>query len=492
MKFASSLKSTLLMGAIATAVAGCIGNVGGPEDSDELVAQREEALLHGIDPAKELVITDLSVIESPEETTFDPARKSGTHKRGAWSFGRLVHNMLPKGKRDDSRAASKLTFGLLSQWESDQQPNDMVSLAPARARIRDEVIDPWKAASGCKGSDESCVLDMRKAPFRLIAIVYRPDLRKLGTPGDPGIGGEGRFVFELVSKTATEAAARTKKMTVIFEYTLPVHNNVETLLWAYRWHTLGALPVGPLYNAALRTITNDFAGPDADKRRPNGNALSQLRTNEVILVHPTPGDMGRRWELREFHLTKDGFAMHPVGQEPSRDFDVAPRGTRSAELGDWLVANAEAVKSNTHTIPASWLGNSSLVGTGFGAWGSGAGGPIKTTAGVAVPDDVRKAFAVNTCAGCHRHETDTRSFLHLTDRRALDPLDANDAANLPPASTPEEERQTVLSFFLQDEISPPTAAQPEGGPRYADFAKLLRTKPWELFEKPGLRVCASY
>ena len=63
MMFANRLKSTLLMGAIATAVAGCIGNVGGPEDSDELVAQREEALLHGIDPAKELVITDLSVIE---------------------------------------------------------------------------------------------------------------------------------------------------------------------------------------------------------------------------------------------------------------------------------------------------------------------------------------------------------------------------------------------------------------------------------------------
>lgn len=492
MTFASSLKSTLLMGAIATAVAGCIGNVGGPEDSDELVAQREEALRHGIDPAKELVITDLSVIESADETTFDPARKSGTHKRGAWSFGRLVHNMLPKAKRDDARAASQFVFGWLSQWESDQQPNEMVSLAPARARIRDEVIDPWKADSGCTGSDEDCVLDMGKAPFRLIAIVYRPDLRILGKPGVDGIGGEGRFVFELVSKNATEAAAKTKKMTVIFEYSLPIRTNIEILLWAYRWHTLGALPFGSFYNAALRSITNDFAGPDADRRRPNGNALNQLRTNEVVLVHPVPGDIGRRWELREFRLQTGGLAMHPVGQEPSRDFDVAPRGTRSAELGDWLVENADAVKANTHKIPDAWLGNMSFVGTGFGAWGSGAGGPIKDSAGVAVPEDVRKPFALNTCAGCHRHETDTRSFLHLTDRRALDPLDANDAANLPPASTPAEERQTVLSFFLQDEISPPSATQPDGGPRYADFAKLLRTRPWELFNKPGIRVCASH
>src|SRR5688572_11242663 len=55
------------------------------------------------DAAKELVIVDPSVIESPIETTFDPARPSGTDRRGAWSFGRAIHNMLPAAQRGDAR-----------------------------------------------------------------------------------------------------------------------------------------------------------------------------------------------------------------------------------------------------------------------------------------------------------------------------------------------------------------------------------------------------
>lgn len=474
------LRSSVVMAAISFAV-GCTGAIG---NDDAELGTSEAELKRPIDPAKELMITDPSVIESPLETTFDPAAPSGTSPSGAWSFGRLVHNMLPKWRRNDARAASQLVFSWLAQWEISQQPNALVTASPARVRIRDEVVDPWKAASGCTGADADCVLDMGKAPFRLIAIAYRPDLRKLETRDSRGFGGEGRFVFQLRSQTATETAPTTKKMTVIFEYSLPIDSNPEVLLWAYRWHALGNLPFGWAYNWALRTITNDFSGPDKDRHRPNGNALNQLRTNEVRLVFPTPGTLSKRWELREFHLQSDGLHMVPVAQEPSRDFDVAPRGTRSAELAEFLLANGDAVLANTHTIPNAWLGNSSLVGSGFPAWGT----PV-SSAGVAVPEPVRHAFAVNTCAGCHRHETDTKSFLHLTDRRALDPADANDSANLPPAPTPDSERQTVLSKFLQAEIAPPSTTAPDGGARYADFAKLLMMKPWSLLAKPGLHAC---
>src|SRR5688572_33071253 len=58
------------------------------------------------DAAKELVIVDPSVIESPVETAFDPAHAAGTDRRGAWSFGRAIHNMLPAEQRGDARAAS--------------------------------------------------------------------------------------------------------------------------------------------------------------------------------------------------------------------------------------------------------------------------------------------------------------------------------------------------------------------------------------------------
>lgn len=503
MSFASGFRSTVVMAAIASAV-GCIGNIG--SEGDAPVAQSEEDLRRAPDPSKELVITDFSVIESPEETTFDYDRPSGRHRQGAWTFGRLVHNMLPEHDRNSAKAASDFAYGWLHQWETDQAPNDLVSLTPARKNIRSEVINPWKVSSGCAVSDtdddssDTCQLDMGKAPFRLIAIVYRPDLRITAKPGQPGEGGEGRFVFELYTQKAGETAPSPKKMTVIFEYSLPIWNNFETLVWSYRFHTLGAIPFGEGFNAVLHTITNDFSGPDADPRRPNGNAIDQVRTNELSLVaqpYPVLGPFGRRWELREFHLHTDGLHQAPVAQEPSRDFDTSKRavgtGTRSAELGDYMMANADAIKSNTHTIPAAMLANSSLVGTGFPAWGTDSTGKtqlgFKDSKGNAVPKDVRDAFALNTCAGCHRAETAT-FFLHLTDRRALNAADPVDAPNIQPVKVAE--RDTQLSPFLQSQISAPTAALPDGGERYADYVKLLNTKPWDVAEKPGMKACKPY
>ncbi|HEY5934055.1 MAG TPA: hypothetical protein VIU61_05465, partial [Kofleriaceae bacterium] len=148
------------------ALAACV-------ETTETITEIEHDGTVPIDPAKELVIRDPSVLDAPLETTFDPARPSGTHRSGAWSFGRLVHNMLPAGQRDSRELASRLVMDWLRTWESDQAPNPDVSAARARPSIRMLVIDPWKAASGCTGSDDTCVLDLGKAPFELIAIVNR-------------------------------------------------------------------------------------------------------------------------------------------------------------------------------------------------------------------------------------------------------------------------------------------------------------------------------
>jgi hypothetical protein len=152
-----------------------------------------------------MVIIDPSVIGSARETTFDPKHPSGTNARGAWSFGRLIHNMLPKYERRSAAAASRLVMNWLKTWEVDQAPNPSVSPAKARTSIRMQVINPWKEASGCgepesPATDASCVLDMAQAPFRLLAIVNRPDLRIL-SDDETAIGGEGRFVFQLVGPT---------------------------------------------------------------------------------------------------------------------------------------------------------------------------------------------------------------------------------------------------------------------------------------------------
>jgi hypothetical protein len=447
---------------------------------------------------KELAITDTSVIAAPEETTFDPTQPSGSTKFGAWSFGRLVHNMLPLAERDSAAAASKLTLDWLATWESPQAPNPTVSPARTRTAIRLMITNPWKAASGCvdpdsPATDASCVLDMTKAPFKLMAIMYRPDLR-IVAGNDHSIGGEGRFVFQVIGPTlgvnATtgaieimDRAIKPQKFTVIFEYSLPVFDDAQIITWAQRWHQLGTKPFGIAFNAHLLTLTRDFSGPDQDPRRPNGNALDQLRTNEVAVMgarFPAPGFIAAKqfWELREFHLTADGLTPHTMNLEPARDFDlprtgfVLPEGTRSEELVTYLNANATAVLASKHTLADGMSANASLVGSSpYGAWGAF---PL-------VAPEVRNAFAINTCAGCHRHETDTRHFMHVTFVGAMEPTSkVDDRARLGLADASDD--TVAFSNFLRAEIEP-------GGARYEDLTQLLVTQRIDLKDKPGLRSC---
>jgi hypothetical protein len=504
------MASKYLLSVLPLALVGCAVEEGATSSLESAAQQR------AVVPEKELVITDASVIAAPLETTFDPSQPSGTTKPGAWSFGRLVHNMLPREQRDSAAAASKLVLDWLATWESPQAPNPSVSPAQARASIRLAITNPWKAASGCAepespATDATCTLDFTKAPFRLMAIMYRPDLR-IVAGNDSSIGGEGRFVFELIGPTlgvdaATKAirvmdpTVKPQKFTVIFEYSLPVFDDAQIITWAQRWHDLGAKPFGTAFNAHLHGLTRDFSGPDQDPRRPNGNALDQLRTNEVALMGARFSDdaafVGGRqvWELREFHLTSSGLTPHTMNLEPARDFDVgkpqyvAPEGTRSAELAAYLNANAAAVLAGKHVLAPGMSASSSLVGGApYGAWGKlvNPSPPATPSQGVAsalegVAIDVRDAFAINTCAGCHRHETDTRHFMHVSFVGALEPMSkVDDRARIGVADAPDD--AVALSNFLRNEVSP-------GGARYEDLTQLLVTKRVDLKDKPGLRSC---
>ncbi len=471
-----------------------------------------------IDPARELLITDPSVVGSVVETNFDPQHPSGTNKSGAWSFGRLVHNMLPKAERHSAQAASHFVMNWLKTWEVPQSPNPAVSPAFPRSSIRLLLINPWKEASGCASpaspaTDASCTLDMRVAPFKLMAIVNRPDLRIVATDGT-AIAGEGRFVFQAFGPTLGKEAAtgnlaimddtfKAQKFTIIFEYALPIENNAQTLAWAQAWHELGSQPFGPQYRHKLLKLTNAFAGPDADRRRPNGNALNQLRTNEVALQgarFPSAGFVADKqfWELREFHLTASGLAPHTANLEPARDFDI-PRaafagleGTRSDELMSYLNANASAVLANKHRLPHGMSANSALVGSApYAAWGKlkNPNPPATPSHGMAhnlgdVAVNVRDIFALNTCAGCHRHETDTRHFMHISFLEAMEPADKVDDRFRIGVDDGTPEDTVVVSNVLKADVM-------QGGGRFEDFAQLLATPMHKLSNRPGLRMCAD-
>lgn len=350
-----------------------------------------------VDPARELMITDLSVVEDPVRTVY-PATTPGQPRRpnaGAWTFGGLAEQM---ANSTDRAVVSSFVLHWLRQWSADQSINGFT--APARPAMKTMVIDPWLAKSGGK------TLDMAKAPFRLLAISNRIDLRSSTMTGDGAsmTAGEGRFVFGVL-----DDAGNALPFTVIFEYGVsarldrdePIATGQDVQAWANAWHKLGSIPFGPAYNTALQAITTRFTRPVCSWN-PRGSCLNQLRTNEVPLsplgLDPN-GRNGQLWELRDFRLSRATNELEgsPMSQVPDVSFN------NSAALADLLSANEDAVRGGTFTLPSSILAASDPAPFGR-AWEV-----------PGVPSDVRFGFASNTCSGCHTTETGT-FFLHVVPR----------------------------------------------------------------------------
>jgi len=372
-----------------------------------------------IDPSRELLITDLSVVND-RRTVYQPSRgdNPGDPQGGGglgndpWSFGRLMENM------SGDHSVSDFVLQLLRSWETDQHVNGFT--APARPNIRSIVIDPWRLASGCPVGDSPCTLDFTKAPFRLLAIVYRPDLRTF--INGSGNAGQGRFVFGTL-----DSIGRKLLFTVIFEYALLTQDQDGVFAWANRFHELNGVRFGAEFNDKLQHITNDFAGIDVNENGVNNSALLQLRTNEVSLVlspctrdADCPGSACNtsirlcesRWELREFTLSSSTGYLQQATVKQTPDLSFNREGPNAARLVSFLndPTNHDAVLGGTARLPASFLGASSIF---FGpplfpppnfSWNA-----------QGVNEDLRHAFALNTCSGCHLNETETR-FLQVVPR----------------------------------------------------------------------------
>ncbi|MEO8703425.1 MAG: hypothetical protein ABI867_25485 [Kofleriaceae bacterium] len=318
----------------------------------------------------ELMITDLAVVEDPVRTTWTGGL--ATASDGAWHFGRLMTEMA------GANPAEPFVRSWLNQWSAERTVNGQ----KVAARPISKVFDAWPKLAGGK-------LDLTKPPMRLLAIVNRFDLRSAGN------AGEGRFVFGVLDATGNQT-----QFTIILEYKLPAANAAAVSTWANDWHALGALPLGSAqYRTKLQQITRKFAKRDAFAGRPNGSAISQVRTNEIALTGP--------WELREFHLTTTGqLRMATLAQTPAHDDLIDHNNTPL--LADYMTQNAAAIKAQTHVVPATFEGQpfaAAHVHNNIDFWNA-----------PGITDSLlRHRFSLNTCNGCHGAETNT-FFLHVNPR----------------------------------------------------------------------------
>ena len=349
--------------------------------SDDIVQLRPMGIAEAVDPEKSLLIRDTRVVEDPSRT-FNPCTGRGT-PMGAWTFGRLFQQMA-------NRSATKIkpqkfVKQWIKQWEKDQVVNGLV--VPKRSRIRSLIIDPWLQASGGAGKQ----FDLAKAPFRLLAIVNRVDLRDNSASGSGA--GEARFVFG-----ALGPGCQPLEFTVIFEFGIQRSDCQAVRDWARQWFDLGSLELGsPQYNAALEAITEQFVRAGADPSKPNGSALNQLRTNEISLSNI--------WELREFKLSAEG-ALKQVTVKLTPDLSL----NRTLVLVNFINANEADILADKHVVPEQFpVGNSFLAGS---AIMPGVFWDNPPTGLQIASREARHKFSLQTCNGCHQGETAT-DFTHI-------------------------------------------------------------------------------
>ena len=159
--------------------------------------------------------------------TFDPCTGGGAGM-GPWSFGHLMteianHPTYPT-------PPEVMVEQWLLQWTAPQTINGFT--AAARGPINSWIND-WRTASG------GGPLDLSIAPFRLLAILSRVDLREStgGTLGPFANAGEARFVFGAVVPPSWPSAGsfpgpsvggcQMLPFTVIFEYKVPQHSCLD-------------------------------------------------------------------------------------------------------------------------------------------------------------------------------------------------------------------------------------------------------------------------
>ena len=332
-----------------------------------------------IDP---LVVGDTS-------RTYDPCTNKG-HKMGPWTFGFLMTQLANNTATGISPSRFVLDW-LLSYTHTQTVNSDPLDARPNMAAF----IHTWLVNSN--GLQDS-TLDLSIAPFRLMAIVNRLDLRSnTGYLGSGGNAGEGRLVF-----TGLDAGCGVQAFTVIFEYGINKTTCSAIKAYAQQWYDLKNFTIGsPAYNSALQSITDQFTLAGTNPARPNGSSLDQLRTNET--------QFGPNWELREFNIDLNSHFLFntSVKQTMQAKFD------QQTPLDSFMRQHAGAIRKNTYTVPLTFQFNG--VDTPFLAGMAPVPPAFWAEPGATLTnnDTVREMLSLQTCNGCHNIETGTL-FRHVS------------------------------------------------------------------------------
>lgn len=417
-----------------------------------------------INPQKSLLITSLPVIQDPGRT-MNPCQSAASNSPlKTWTFGHLMTEMA----QGSGMSPSDFVESWLEHWRTDQTvlatggPTVLDGVSGvAMAAVDNMIINPWRQRSG------GGALDLRIAPFRLQAIIYRPDLAKSSPYGGGGNnGGELRFVFGLMEvrdanndgdATDPGDTCASREMSVIFEYGVPLSTCSAIKNWANQWVALSPLlPGTPAFGAALEALTQAVVVHGAAPAKPNQNALNQLRTNEI--------DLTGIWQFREFVIAA---GSGPLGQTTVKNNPREHQAAFTSVAGvtpapidlngtlsfrNELVTNLPSILAGTYKVPEISAGAPFLGGASSYNFGTFWDHPL-----LATPNELEARFRVslNTCSGCHTGETST-AFYHvrptgpgsppmLSSFLTVNPLNVVDNRGIPHSFSEMDNRKQALA-----------------------------------------------
>lgn len=394
---------------------------------------------HEVSADKELLITALDVVNAPEAAYPGP-----------WSFGHLMEETF--GKEQARKAVARW----LDEWAHGVKGTSAtVPGTPGREQLAEQLIVPWQQLDGHRPGDE-WLPNFSHAPFRLLAIVNRMDLGRpeafsLPSPGPlaPSAGyysggsginsdaGEARLIFGAVGRDGEPLPGG---MTVIFEYGLDALKHERVFDWAMAWHRLGASPSFDAgYRSHLASLTRLFtdrrpervAGNEAVRKEDVMDRLAAESTGgslQLLRVRVNDGACGKLREFREFTLSDGALVAAPLAGTPDEVF-FEKGSAANRWLSRWL--------EEQRVAPASQRDNPRAAKTEIPAsfplppfFGSGSDSRPLLAVVAKVPDNdanfhwdgwglrddqMRRAFSMQTCCGCHCGDTSTR-FFHVEPR----------------------------------------------------------------------------
>ncbi len=358
-----------------------------------------------VSAAHSIFIKDLGVVEDYTRI-INPCTNQGV-VNGPWTFERLMNNIA--NEVSSGINTEEMVKNWLENWLDNVAINGDRSLA--RTALLDVAIIPWAEKSGSRvgsvnpGNWKTQKLNLAKAPFKLLAIVNRTDLRGNNAYGNSN-NGQLNFIFEMVGPYRCSewndeiSGVYGGVFNVMFEFGVPSLTCIELKQYATDFYNLKNMQLGSVeYNAALQNLTDLVTAPNAAPGRVNGSSLNCIRTN---------GELGNaNYELREFRLDAATHLLKQVTvkQEPAGKFNPGNSTAGNADqikLGDWMLANADLILDDAHTVPEALPTGEPLLAASSlfqgGVWNAfSSSGKMR--------EDIRHHFALSTCKGCHGDET---------------------------------------------------------------------------------------